>query len=38
MRSRAAAAKQPQLLIKTTSKALGVNLPETLLKKAVFVQ
>ena len=33
------AARQPQLLInKTTSKALDVNLPEALLKKAVIVQ
>jgi len=32
-------AKQPQLLInKTTGKALDVNLPEALLRKAVFVQ
>jgi putative ABC transport system substrate-binding protein len=33
------AAKQPQLLInKTTSKALGINLPEAVLKKAVIVE
>ena len=32
------AAKQPQLLInKTTSKALNINLPKDVLKKAVFV-
>jgi ABC-type uncharacterized transport system substrate-binding protein len=32
------AAKQPQLLInKTTSKELNINLPEALLKKAVFL-